>query len=107
MGEWAASQPVHSLSNTSGQLLCDLDSKFLSSSCEIMFPVIRMRGSYRPEVPELLPTPSAVVVDSHNAGSNVGGEHTSGGFTVLNLHITTMVGGGVVFGLFVMAVVVL
>ena len=72
-----------------------------------MFPVIRMRSAFRPEVPEMLPTPSASVVDSHNDGSNVGGEHTNGGFHVMELHITTMVGGGVVFGLFVVAVLVL
>ena len=87
--------------------LCYLDF-LLHFFCSVMgFPVIRLRGKFRPEIPEPLPTPAASVIDVNSDEGNLGGEHVSGGFTLLSIHNTTMLGGGVVFALFVVALVVI
>ena len=82
--------------------------KLLHFICRVMgFPVIRIKGWFDPEVPEPLPVPAASVIDLSSDKGNLGGEHVSGGFTLLSIHNTTMMGGGIVFALFIVALVVL
>ena len=70
---------------------------FFYDSCDFYLIVrigtlLQFRMKHVPEVPEVLPKPSASIVDSHNDAGNLAGVREVGGFHFLELHITTLWG---------------